>query len=73
MKQFLKLITFFYMVTLGVSCSVYHQVSDQSDTPECFCSAEDVAKQLHEDCKASVEAIISNKSTVLFVFTYLKT
>ena len=43
------------------------------DTLECFCSAEDVARQLHEDCKASVEAIISSKSSVLLALTYLET
>lgn len=42
------------------------------DIPEYFCSDEDVARQLHEDCNANVEAFISAKSAVLLVFAYLK-
>lgn len=40
---------------------------------ECFCSAEDAARQLDGDGKASVEAIIRPKSSILFAFTYFET
>lgn len=42
------------------------------DAPEGFFSAEEVARQLHEDCNANVEAIIGTKSACICIFESLK-